>query len=205
MLNLLKKIFPSKQQKALSARDVSGRNCVGYPTMQLSRVIDSVVQNNYRVLKPIIHLYKETLFFKWGPSVINNHLSDEQLANLSGRNLQMVYLVLFRDMLRHLSTSITPPNSSANWADQFAQDVLDKCNMLGDEDDRDSEQKQHLFSDMERYALDVSIEDAMKECHLIPLWTQPLAHLVMLPPITIYQCHKPLMDTILKKITKKRK
>ena len=118
MLGLLKKLLPTKKEMPpLSGRDLHGRNNVGYPTMQISREIDNLVKTQYKAIKPIINQYKDTLFFKWGPSVINDKLNDEQLANLSGRNLQMVYLLLFRDMLRYISELVTLKNVPENWPD----------------------------------------------------------------------------------------
>ncbi|MCO6548291.1 MAG: hypothetical protein J6583_11015, partial [Gilliamella sp.] len=88
MFGLLKNLLFRKKQKPLTERDLNGRNHVGYPTMQLSDEIDKLIEPQFKSIKPVIKMYKETLFFKWGPSVINDKLSDEQLAKLSGRNLQ---------------------------------------------------------------------------------------------------------------------
>ena len=63
MLGFLKKLLPSKKTQSLSERDLNGRNNVGYPTMQLSREIDSLVKSKYSAAKHIINLYKDTLFF----------------------------------------------------------------------------------------------------------------------------------------------
>lgn len=207
MLGLLKKILPKKSDdEQLSERDLNGRNHVGYPTMQLSREIDNLVKVQYKSIQPIVKMYKETLLFKWGPSVINNALSDEQLAKLSGRNVQMVYLLLFRDMLRHISDVITPKYViEKNWPDIFAQEVLDSCNMLGDADDNDIAKKQQLFANTELFTIDTPIDDKHPQNTEIPIWTVPIAELVMLPPYMIYKCHRPLMTVILKKLGKNKK
>lgn len=205
MLALFKKILSKKKDpKPLSERDLNGRNHVGYPTMQVSREIDDIIKKYYKTIKPLIQLYKETLFFKWMPGVINSQLSDEQLANLSGRNLQMVYLLLFRDMLRHVSVYVTPKNAPSNWVDLFAQEVLDNCNMLGDTDDNDVPQKKSLFAETQVYDIDIPIDEKNPENTAIPDWTVPIAALIMLPPDVIYKCHRPLMTTILKKLKKNK-
>lgn len=205
MLGLLKKLLPKKQQKSLSERDLNGRNRVGYPTLQISHEIDKLVKTQYRRIKPIINMYKDTLFFKWGPSVINKALTDEQIASLSGRNVQMVYLLLFRDMLRHISDYVQMKNVVENWPDIFAQQVLDNCKMLSDEDDNDIAKKQQLFANTQRYTIEIPIDDKHLDNTDKPDWTVPLAELIMVSPDMIYKCHRPLMSIILKKLTKKNK
>lgn len=200
MLGLLKKLLPIKKEiSALSGRDLHGRNNVGYPTIQISREIDNVVRTQYKAIRPIINLYKDTLFFKWGPSVINDQLTDEQLANLSGRNLQMVYLLLFRDMLRYLSELVTLKNVPENWPEVFAQTVLDNCRMLCDADDNDIAKKQQLFAKTERYAVDVSIDEKNFDNTEIPNCAVPIAELIMIPSDMIYKCHRPLITAIQKR------
>lgn len=200
MLGLLKKLLPTKKEMpALSGRDLHGRNNVGYPTMQISREIDNVVKTQYKAIKPIINQYKDTLFFKWGPSVINDKLNDEQLANLSGRNLQMVYLLLFRDMLRYLSELVTLKNVPENWPEVFAQTVLDNCRMLSDADDKDIAKKQQLFANTERFAVDVPIDEKNPDNTEIPDWTVPIAELIMIPSDMIYKCHRLLITAIEKR------
>ena len=202
MLGFLKKLLSNtKEQRApaLSERDLNGRNHVGYPTMQLSREIDSLVKSKYAPLKRIIKVYKDTLFFKWGPSIINNTLSDEQLANLSGRNVQMVYLLLFRDMLRHISGFAKLKHFTEDWPEQFAQELLVNCKMLGDSDDVDVTKKEALFANTELFDVDNPIDPKHPENTEIPDWTTPLAELIMLKPEMIYHCHRPLMAAILKK------
>ncbi|OCG01288.1 hypothetical protein [Gilliamella sp. wkB112] len=206
MLGLLKKILPQKQKnRQLSERDLNGRDHVGYPTLQLSREIDDLVKKKYSSIKPIIKLYKETLFFKWGPNIINNALTDEQLANLSGRNVQMVYLLLFRDMLRHVSKIVTPKYATENWSELFAQEILDACKMLSDTDDNDITIKQQLFASNELFTVDTPIDDQNPENTEIPAWAAPIAELIMLPPDMIYKCHRPLMTVILEKLKKNKK
>lgn len=205
MLGLLKKLLPKKQQKSLSERDLNGRNRVGYPTLQISYEIDKLVKTQYRRIKPIVNMYKDTLFFKWGPSVINKALTDEQIASLSGRNVQMVYLLLFRDMLRHISDYVQMKNIAENWPDIFAQQVLDNCKMLSDEDDNDIAKKQQLFDNTQRYTIEIPIDDKHSDNTDKPDWTVPLAELIMVSPDMIYKCHRPLMSIILKKLTKKNK
>lgn len=205
MLGLLKKLLPKKQQKSLSERDLNGRNRVGYPTLQISHEIDKLVKTQYRRIKPIVNMYKDTLFFKWGPSVINKALTDEQIASLSGRNVQMVYLLLFRDMLRHISDYVQMKNIAENWPDIFAQQVLDNCKMLSDEDDNDIAKKQQLFDNTQRYTIEIPIDDKHSDNTDKPDWTVPLAELIMVSPDMIYKCHRPLMSIILKKLTKKNK
>lgn len=205
MLGLLKKLLPKKQQKSLSERDLNGRNRVGYPTLQISYEIDKLVKTQYRRIKPIVNMYKDTLFFKWGPSVINKALTDEQIASLSGRNVQMVYLLLFRDMLRHISDYVQMKNIAENWPDIFAQQVLDNCKMLSDEDDNDIAKKQQLFANTQRYTIEIPIDDKHSDNTDKPDWTVPLAELIMVSPDMIYKCHRPLMSIILKKLTKKNK
>lgn len=123
---LLSKILPNKKPAPQpTGRELYGRNNVGYPTMHLSRHIDDVINQHYREIKPLIKFYKETFLFKWGPAIINNSLDDEQLKNLSGRNVQMVYLLLFRDMLRHIADYISPKHAPESWPDLLAQDVLE--------------------------------------------------------------------------------
>lgn len=205
MLGLLKKLLPKKQQKPLSERDLNGRNRVGYPTLQISHEIDKLVKTQYRPIKTIVNMYKDTLFFKWGPSVINKVLTNEQLANLSGRNVQMVYLLLFRDMLRHISDFVKMKNVAENWPDIFAQQVLDNCKMLSDEDDNDIAKKQPLFANKQPYAIETPIDDKHSDNTDIPDWTVPLAELIMVSPDMIYKCHRPLVSIILKKFNKKNK
>ena len=202
MLGFLKKLLPSKKTQSLSERDLNGRNNVGYPTMQLSREIDSLVKSKYSAAKPIINLYKDTLFFKWGPSFFNDKLSDEQLASLSGRNVQMVYLLLFRDMLRHIASFAKFKHFADDWPEQFAQELLDNCKMLSDSDDVDIAKKQDLFASTELYTVDNPIDPKHPETTEIPDWTVPLAELVMLKSDMIYHCHRPLMAAILKKSNK---
>lgn len=199
MLGFLKKLLPSKKTQSLSERDLNGRNNVGYPTMQLSREIDSLVKSKYSAAKPIINLYKDTLFFKWGPSFFNDKLSDEQLASLSGRNVQMVYLLLFRDMLRHIASFAKFKHFAEDWPEQFAQEILDNCNMLSDSDDVDIAKKEALFANTQLFDIDNTIDPDHLENTVIPDWTIPLAELIMLKPATIYHCHRPLMAVILKK------
>ncbi|MCO6544370.1 MAG: hypothetical protein J6564_00895 [Gilliamella sp.] len=196
MFGLLKNLLFRKKQKPLTERDLNGRNHVGYPTMQLSDEIDKLIEPQFKSIKPVIKMYKETLFFKWGPSVINDKLSDEQLAKLSGRNLQMVYLLLFRDMLRHIAEIVELKNEPANWPDIFAQEVLDNCQMLGDADDMDIAKKQALFASEQRYCIDIPIDDKHPENTEIPDWAVPLAELIMLPADMIYKCHRPLLVAI---------
>lgn len=199
MFGFLKKILPSKKTQSLSERDLNGRNNVGYPTMQLSREIDSLVKSKYSAAKPIINLYKDTLFFKWGPSFFNDKLSDEQLASLSGRNVQMVYLLLFRDMLRHIASFAKFKHFAEDWPEQFAQEILDNCNMLSDSDDVDIAKKEALFANTQLFDIDNTIDPDHLENTVIPDWTILLAELIMLKPATIYHCHRPLMAVILKK------
>ncbi|MCX8586690.1 MULTISPECIES: hypothetical protein [unclassified Gilliamella] len=199
MLGFLKKLLSGNKEKnapVLSERDLNGRNRVGYPTMQLSREIDNLVKLKYRPLKRVIKVYRDTLFFKWGPAVINNTLSDEQLANLSGRNVQMVYLLLFRDMLRHISGLAKFRHFAEDWPEQFANELLDNCKMLGDSDDVDVAKKEALFANTELYNVDNPIDPKHPENTQIPDWTAPLAELIMLPPDMIYKCHRPLMAAI---------
>ncbi|WP_294832851.1 hypothetical protein [uncultured Gilliamella sp.] len=196
MLGLLKKLFIRKKVQPLTGRDLNGRNNVGYPTMQISREIDKLVKPKFKSIKPVIDMYKDTLFFKWIPSVVNDKLSDEQLAQLSGRNLQMVYLLLFRDMLRYLAEFVKIRNVPDNWPDLFAQEVLNCCNMLSDEDDKDVAKKQALFACHERYSIDNPIDENNHENTIIPNWTEPLAELIMLPPDMIYKCHRSLLVAI---------
>ncbi|OCG09117.1 hypothetical protein A9G13_03435 [Gilliamella sp. wkB178] len=206
MLDLLKKFLNKKQKdQQLSERDLNGRKHVGYPTLQLSREIDNLVKTKYKSIKPIVKMYKETLFFKWGPSVINNTLTDEQLAKLSGRNVQMVYLLLFRDMLRHIAAVIKIRYADEDWSEQFAQQVLDACKMLSDTDDKDIVKKQQLFANTELFTVDTPIDDQNPENTEIPVWAEPIAELIMLPPDMIYKCHRPLMTVILKKLKKNKK
>lgn len=202
MLGLFKKLLSGKKEQSaptLSERDLNGRNHVGYPTMQLSREIDKLVKIKYAPIKRIVKVYKYTLFFKWGPSVINNTLSDEQLANLSGRNVQMVYLLLFRDMLRHISGLAKLKHFAEDWPEQFAQELLDNCNMLSDNDDADIAKKEALFANTQLFDVDNPIDSKHPENTEIPDWTAPLAELIMLKPEMIYHCHRPLMAAILKK------
>lgn len=200
MLGLLKKLLQSKKKElALTGRDLHGRNNVGYPTMQISREIDAVVKPQYKSIKPIINMYKDTLFFKWGPSILNDKLTDEQLANLSGRNLQMVYLLLFRDMLRYVAEQVKIRNVPEDWPEVFAQTVLDNCRMLGDADDKDVATKQQLFANTERYAVDIPIDEKNHDNTEIPDWTVPLAELIMIPADMIYKCHLPLIAAIRKR------
>ncbi|MWN31637.1 MULTISPECIES: hypothetical protein [unclassified Gilliamella] len=196
MFGLLKNLLFRKKQKPLTERDLNGRNHVGYPTMQLSGEIDKLIEPQFKSIKPVIKMYKETLFFKWGPGVINDKLSDDQLAKLSGRNLQMVYLLLFRDMLRHIAEIVELKNEPANWPDIFAQKVLDNCQMLGDADDTDIAKKQALFASEQRYSVDIPIDDKHPENTEIPDWAVPLAELIMLPADMIYKCHRPLLVAI---------
>lgn len=194
---LLSKILPNKKPiPQPTGRELDGRNNVGYPTMHISRQIDDVINHHYREIKPLIKFYKETFLFKWGPAIINNSLNDEQLKNLSGRNVQMVYLLLFRDMLRHIADYITPKNAPERWSDLLAQDVLERCNMLGDDDDNDVELKQSLFNDTQCY--DIDNETSQQ-------WVEPLANLINVPAKDLYYWHRSLTNTILKKVAKKRK
>ncbi|PXZ05312.1 hypothetical protein DKK70_12045 [Gilliamella apicola] len=202
MLGLLKKLSSGKKKQSeptLSERDLNGRNHVGYPTMQLSREIDKLVKAKYAPIKRIVKFYIAMLFFKWGPSVINTTLSDEQLANLSGRNVQMVYLLLFRDMLRHISSLAKLKHFAEDWPEQFAQEILENCNMLSDSDDVDIAKKEALFANTQLFDIDNTIDPDHLENTVIPDWTIPLAELIMLKPATIYHCHRPLMAVILKK------
>lgn len=195
--NLLKKILPKKQPPIpLEGRELYGRNNVGYPTMQISREIDEITQKYYRQIKPLIKFYKETFLFKWAPAIINTHLDDEQLKNLSGRNVQMMYLLLFRDMLRHISDYVKPKNTSDNWPELFAQELLEECNMLSDVDDHDIALKQQLFSVTERY--DIGPEESQP-------WVEPIAGLVHVPAKDLYYWHRTLTDIILKRVGKKNK
>lgn len=195
--DLLSKILPKKkEQQALTERDLNGRNHVGYPTMQISREIDTIIDKHYRDIKPLIKFYKETFLFKWAPAIINNSLNDEQLKCLSGRNVQMVYLLLFRDMLRHVSEYITPKNAPLNWSDWISQEILEKCNMLGDDDDKDIAVKQHLFDSIERY--DISNENFQP-------WIEPIAELIYVPSKDLYYWHRSLTSSIMNKISKKKK
>lgn len=195
--DLLSKILPKKkEQQALTERDLNGRNHVGYPTMQISREIDTIIDKHYRDIKPLIKFYKETFLFKWAPAIINNSLNDEQLKCLSGRNVQMVYLLLFRDMLRHVSDYITPKNAPLNWSDWISQEILEKCNMLGDDDDKDIAVKQHLFDSIERY--DITNENFQP-------WIEPIAELIYVPSKDLYYWHRSLTSSIMNKISKKKK
>lgn len=194
---LLSKILPNKKPAPQpTGRELYGRNNVGYPTMHLSRHIDDVINQHYREIKPLIKFYKETFLFKWGPAIINNSLDDEQLKNLSGRNVQMVYLLLFRDMLRHIADYISPKHAPESWPDLLAQDVLERCNMLGDDDDTDIEFKQVLFNDTQRY--DIDNETSQQ-------WVEPVAGLIDVPAKDLYYWHRSLTNTILKKVAKKHK
>lgn len=195
--HLLSKILPKrKEQQPLTERDLNGRNHVGYPTMQFSREIDAIIDKHYRDIKPLIKFYKETFLFKWGPAIINNSLDDEQLKNLSGRNVQMVYLLLFRDMLRHVSEYITPKNAPPNWSDWISQEILERCNMLSDGDDKDVLLKQRLFNNTERYHITNE--------NLQP-WLEPIAELIFVPSKDLYYWHRLLTNTIVNKVSKKKK
>lgn len=197
MLGILKKIFPKKQEdEQLSARDLNGRNHVGYPTLQLSREIDNLVKKQYKSIKSVVKMYKDTLFFKWIPAIINSELSDEQLANLSGRNVQMVYLLLFRDMLRHLSDIITPKYATENWPELFAQEALEACKMLSDADDKDIAKKQQLFANTQRFMVDKPIDEKHPENNEIPDWVTPIAELIMISPKMLYKSHRSLVNAI---------
>lgn len=197
MIGILKKILSKKtKNEQLSERDLNGRNHVGYPTMQISREIDNLVKTKYKLIRPIVKMYKETLFYKWGPSFINSALTDEQLANLSGRNVQMVYLLLFRDMLRHISDIVKSKHLTENWPDLFAQEILDACKMLGDVDDNDIAKKQQLFANTERFTIDIPIDDKNPENTKIPDWAIPIAELIMIPPDMIYKSHRLLINAI---------
>lgn len=195
--NLLKKILPKKREKEpIAGRDLDGRNNVGYPTVQVSREIDEIINKHYRSIRPIVKFYKETLFFKWLPSIINTTLDDDQLKNLSGRNVQMVYLLLFRDMLRHVAIEFTPSYAPDNWQDLLAQEVLDNCRMLSDSDDNDIEIKKQLFANSDRYYIENEEPQA---------WAIPIAELIHIHAKDLYYWHHSLTNTILKKITKKGK
>lgn len=193
---LLSKILPKRRDKTpLTGKDLYGRNNVGYPTMQISREVDDVVNKYYRTIKPLIKFYKETFFFKWAPAIISNALDEEQLKNLSGRNVQMVYLLLFRDMLRHISDYVTPKDATGSWPDLLAQDVLDNCKMLNDSDDKDIEIKQQLFNAEQRY--DIDEEETQP-------WIEPIAALISVPSKDLYYWHRSLTSIIVKKVNKKK-
>ncbi|WP_392560963.1 hypothetical protein RHO12_07105 [Orbus sturtevantii] len=195
--NLLSRILPKKKESApLTGRELYGRNNVGYPTMQISTEIDRLVNKYYRDITPLIKFYKETFLFKWGPAIINNSLDDQQLKNLSGRNVQMVYLLLFRDMLRHISAYVTPKNAVINWPDLLAQNLLDNCQMLNDSDDNDADTKQQLFAQSEPY----SIENEASQP-----WVEPIAGLIYVPAKDLYYWHRSLTNTISHKVSKKKK
>ncbi|WP_392552676.1 hypothetical protein RHO14_02090 [Orbus wheelerorum] len=194
--NLLSKILPKKKEPiALTGRELYGRNNVGYPTMQISAEIDNLVSKYYRDITPLIKFYKETFLFKWGPAIINNSLDDEQLKNLSGRNVQMVYLLLFRDMLRHISTNVIPKNASSDWPNLLAQNLLDNCEILNDSDDKDSDVKLQLFAQIEQY--DIESEGSQ-------LWVEPIAKLIFVPAKDLYYWHRTLTNAIMKKVSKKK-
>lgn len=196
--NLLSKILPKKKKQpvSLEGRDLYGRNNVGYPTMQVSQEMDEIVTKYYRQLKPLVKFYKDTFIFKWAPAIINNSLDDEQLKNLSGRNVQMVYLLLFRDMLRHIADYVKPKNVSDNWPELFAQSLLDNCKMLDDADDPDIALKQRLFAVNERY--DIEPEEPQP-------WIEPIAGLIFVPAKDLYYWHRSLTEMILKRVGKKQK
>lgn len=197
MLGLLSKILPKKKPPApLEGRDLYGRNNVGYPTMQVSQEMDEIVQKYYRQLKPLVKFYKDTFLFKWAPAIINNNLDDEQLKNLSGRNVQMMYLLLFRDMLRHLTDYVKLKNVPDNWPELFAQELLDGCNMLSDADDHDITIKQQLFAETERYPID---------SEEVQPWIEPIANLIHVPAKDLYYWHRSLTEMILKRVGKKKK
>lgn len=194
---LLKKILPQKKSaKVLAGRDLDGRNNVGYPTMQVAREMDDIVQKYYRQIKPLVKFYQDTFLFKWAPAIINNNLDDEQLKNLSGRNVQMMYLLLFRDMLRHIADYVKPKNAPDNWPELFAQDLLDNCNMLSDADDHDIAVKQQLFAETERYVIEP--EETQP-------WIEPIADLIAVPAKDLYYWHRSLTEMILKRVGKKNK
>ncbi|QIQ20645.1 hypothetical protein [Zophobihabitans entericus] len=194
---LLQKILPKKKQaKELTARELSGRNNVGYPTIQLSRESDELVKKYYKGIRPAIQFYKETLFFKWGPTFIEESLSDEQLAALSGRNVQMVYLLLFRDMLRHIAPYVHPKNAHDNWVETLSQEILDNCQMLSDADDHDVETKKALFAGTEIYNIETEEPQA---------WIEPLVALAAFPADKLYRAHRALLTTMLKKLNKDNK
>ena len=194
---LLNKILPKKKEQApLVGRELHGRNNVGYPTMQLSREVDQIVKKYYRSVRPLFKYYKETMFFKWAPGVINSTLTDEQLEHLSGRNVQMVYLLLFRDMLRHISEHVTPINAPDNWADNFTQELIDNCQMLGDKDDKDISIKQQLLDELP--LLDLTDENSGEQIDAV-------VALINMPAKDLYNCHRILTNSILKKVTKKKK
>lgn len=193
---LLLKMLPKKKAKVLSERELDGRNQVGFPTMQLSNEIDELVYKYYRTIRPVIKLYKDTLFFKWAPALIETEFSDEQLKRLSGRNLQMVYLILFRDMLRHVAPYLKINNVQADWPDTLCQEVLDNCNMLQDKDDRDIPAKTALFAEATVYDV---------ECEQPADWINPLVQLVSFPTDKLYECHRSLVLLMIKKLDKSKK
>lgn len=193
---LLLKILPKKKAKVLSERELEGRNRVGFPTMQLSNEIDELVYKYYRTIRPVVKLYKDTLFFKWAPSLIENEFSDEQLKQLSSRNLQMVYLILFRDMLRHVAPYLLLSNAQENWQDMLCQEVLDNCNMLQDKDDKDIPVKTALFAESMVYDV---------ECEQPADWINPLVQLVGFPADKLYECHRSLVLLMIKKLDKNKK
>ena len=111
----------------------------------------------------------------------------------------MVYLLLFRDMLRHISSLAKLKHFAEDWPEQFAQEILENCNMLSDSDDVDIAKKEALFANTQLFDIDNTIDPDHLENTVIPDWTIPLAELIMLKPATIYHCHRPLMAVILKK------
>lgn len=196
-MKIINKILPKKEnKKVLTGRDLAGRNNVGYPTVQLSNEIDTIVHKYYRDIKTVIKVYKDTVFFRNLPSVIDLNLSDSQLESLSGRNVQMVYLLLFRDMLRHVAKGITPRTAPENWADLLAQEVLDATKMLKDNDDPDVAKKQQLFDSLTISDLDDDVGD---------VWFADAAALIQMSAMPVYQVHHKLVAKMMKKLSKKKK
>lgn len=196
------KIFKSriKSKKELTERDIIGRNHVGYPTMQLIKIIDSVVLKYHSRLKIIVQFYEQTYFLKWMPSIMNRDLTDEQLKNLSGRHVQIAYLLLFRDTLRKLAPFMTKHDLTENWPDLLVDEVFQTCQIHSDLTKEERQFVDSLFISHLNYEIEAeNLEEAS-----LPMWGKELSQLIVIPAKSIYDTHRAMNLIIAKKFQKPR-
>jgi hypothetical protein len=111
----------------------------------------------------------------WLLRLLDNALTDEQLRAVASSEVNVLVLLLFRDMFRHNADLLRPGTRDTRWVETLFREIADKLGLPAE----------RFCDDGQPYEL-----DEITNCD----WARALAAPLGLPPEKLFACHSAIVN-----------